>query len=60
MKLKEYLKKKDLTRKQFGKMLDIHANTVNRYIRGEMIPPYAIKLAIEYVTMREVAADDWD
>jgi len=60
MKLKDYLKENNMTIMRFSQSIGLNRATLSYYIHGTKKIPLYVKLAIEYVTLREVTVGDWD
>lgn len=59
MKLIDYLKKNKITKTDFAKSIGLSRMTVNYYIRSPEKATLLAKIAIEYLTVGEVARKDW-
>lgn len=59
MKLKNWMKSKDLTGAGFAEMLDVSPAAVSRWLGGSRIPCMAQMQAIEELTKGKVRAQDW-
>jgi transcriptional regulator with XRE-family HTH domain len=60
MKLIDYIKERNITRLQLSKTLGISRVTLNRYINNPDKASILFRLAIEYLTSREVSRYEWD
>jgi transcriptional regulator with XRE-family HTH domain len=60
MKLIDYIKERNITRLQLSKTLGISRVTLNRYINNPDKASLLFRLAIEYLTSREVSRYEWD
>ena len=59
MKLKNWMKSKDLTGAGFAEMLDVSPAAVSRWLGGSRIPCLDQMQAIEELTKGKVKAQDW-
>ena len=59
MKLKNWMKSKDLTGAGFAEMLNVSPAAVSRWLGGSRIPCMAQMQAIEELTKGKVKAQDW-
>jgi transcriptional regulator with XRE-family HTH domain len=60
MKLKDYLKEKNINISLFAQMIGLNRATLSRYIKGIKTIPLYVKMAIAYVTFNQVHPNDWD
>lgn len=60
MKLKDYLKKKKITQAEFADILGMNRNSIMKYLKSPNQTPLVVKLAIEYITTRQVSLIDWE
>jgi transcriptional regulator with XRE-family HTH domain len=58
MKLKEYLKSRDMTNKEFAELIDVSSNTISNYICCKRKPTLEIAMRIREATKGKVSYDD--
>ena len=58
MKLKEWIRRNNMTQGEFAALIGIKQCTLSNYINGRFTPSYGMTLVIEKATKGEVTAND--
>ena len=58
MWLKDYLESRQLTYKEFAKMIGVHVTTISNYINFKRTPALWVALRIEEMTKGKVTVED--